>query len=246
LAVSKPEARNLKPLVRRAWDYFYAGYPNSEFRELVVSRLRPEYSLLEIGAGSGRGDQQNLELKGKVANYVGLDKDPRVLGHPDLDQPLVADGEHLPFRDSSFDIVFHTMVAEHIEHPDALISECDRVVKAGGVCLFETPNLLYYPMIVASMTPHGFHEFYVRRFGSGRSSTDLFPTYYRLNTRRAISRHFRDLHLDVKIRMVSIPPGYLRFNIIFFLLGILYERIVERAFPCLRGRIIVEVVCSRS
>jgi len=231
---------NLKPSVRRAWDFFYPDDTGNEFREIVISHLRHEYSVLEIGAGSGLGDQHNFSLRGEVQRYVGIDLDPRVLEHPDLDEAYVADAEELPFAENSFDVVFHTMVAEHIEHPDLLISECARVLKPGGVFLFETPNLLYYPMIVASVTPHNFHEYYVSKFGSGRKSKDVFPTFYRLNGRRAITRLCSQHKLDANVNMVSRPPGYLRFSIVFFLMGILYERLVERVLPFLRGVIIVE------
>jgi len=37
----------------------------------------------------------------------------------------------------------------------------------------------------------------------------------------------------------SHPPGYLRFNWLAFLAGVLYERTLEREFPALRSRIIV-------
>ncbi len=226
--------------VRQLWDCYYPNFTGEEFKDFLLSHLSSEYSILEIGAGSGRGDQQNFRLKGTVKRYVGVDLDPRVQNHPDLDEAHVTDGKSLPFNDSTFDVVFHTMVAEHVEHPEIFMSECKRVLKPGGTILFQTPNRFYYPMIVAAITPHWFHEYYIRKFASGRSSKDVFPTFYRLNTKSTITKLCARHNLTVQIQMLSGPPGYLRFNKYFFLLGIAFERIIERNLPFLRGTILIK------
>jgi SAM-dependent methyltransferase len=142
-------------------------------------------------------------------------------------------------RDASFDLVFHTMVAEHLQDPLAATREMARVLEAGGKLLFETPSRFYYPMLVSAVTPHWFHEFYVERFGSGRRSDDVFSTVYRLNDKKSILSVMTKVGLVPEIHFWSIPPGYLRFSRPSFLLGVLYERTVERILPAARGRIVV-------
>jgi SAM-dependent methyltransferase len=195
--------------------------------------------VLEIGAGSGIGDQNRFELKGRVAKYVGIDLDERVLENPSLDQAFICDAETLPFEDEYFDVVFHTKVAEHLQNPLTVMRETARVLRPGGILLFETPNLFYYPMLVAAVTPHGFHESYVHKFGSGRKPDDVFPTVYRLNNKRAILSITRTAGFEAEVHFLRMPPGYLRFSRLFFLLGVLYERTVERFIPALRATIIV-------
>jgi ubiquinone/menaquinone biosynthesis C-methylase UbiE len=229
----------IKPEVAKLWRKYYPEYNPIAFGVLVESYVNPSSRVLEVGAGSGIGGQRSFNLKGKVAKYVGVDLDERVLNNPHLDEAFVCDAENLPFSDASFDVVFHTMVAEHLQNPLAAMREAARVLKLGGTLLFETPNRLHYPMLAATMTPHWFHGFYVKKFGSGRASHDVFPTVYRLNDSKSIMNVTRNAGLEAEIHFHSMPPGYLRFSIISFLLGVLYERTVERIFPRLRGRIIV-------
>jgi ubiquinone/menaquinone biosynthesis C-methylase UbiE len=229
----------IDPKVARLWERFYCDYDPRRFGALVESFVNPSSRVLEVGAGSGRGPQNSFPLKGKAAQYVGIDLDPRVLDNPNLDKAFVCAAESLPFEDAEFDLVFHTMVAEHLPDPLAATREMARVLKVGGRLLCETPSRFYYPMLVASMTPHWFHELYVERCGSGRKSHDVFSTMYRLNDKKSILSVMAKVGLVPEIQFWSTPPGYLRFSRLSFLLGVLYERTVERAFPAARGRIVV-------
>jgi SAM-dependent methyltransferase len=229
----------IDPKVAQVWERYYPDYNPHRFGVLVESFANSSSRILEVGAGSGQGLQNSFDLKGKVAEYVGIDLDPRVLSNPNLDNALVCPAEDLPFDDDSFDLVFHTMVAEHLPDPLAATREAARVLKVGGYLLFETPNRYYYPMLVSMMTPHWFHEFYVEKFGSGRRSDDLFRTTYRLNDKKSILSVTTDAGLVPEIHFWSTPPGYLRFSRFSFLLGVIYERTVERLLPAARGRIVV-------
>lgn len=50
--------------------------------------------------------------------------------------------KHLPYQDSTFDIVTATEVIEHLEDVRAVLREIYRVLKPGGVCVLSTPNIL--------------------------------------------------------------------------------------------------------
>jgi len=230
----------VSPAVRELWSRYYPDSGANFFSELVAARVRPADHVLEIGAGSGQGRQQSFELRGKVARYTGIDPDPRVLSNPFLDESRIARADSLPFDRESFDVVFHTFVAEHFESPLACNREIARVLKRGGLLLFQTPSRYYYPMLVARITPHWFHEFYVGRFGSRRAKNEIFPTYYRLNDGKCVTAQLQDCGFECTVRHISTPPGYLRFSSASFLAGVLIERTLERAFPALRARLIVE------
>jgi SAM-dependent methyltransferase len=232
--------RSLSPAVKRLWETFYPRYRSHDFEQYVASLVQPSMQVLEIGAGSGTGLQNTFALKGRCRLYAGVDLDPHVLNNPFLDRAYVASAADLPFEDESFDLVFHKMVAEHFNEPAMALAETARVLKPGGQLLFETPNRLYYPMVIARWTPTSFHRFFVRRFASGRSEHEVFPTYYRLNDRRTIRRLCGTFGLKADISLRSTPPGYLRFSVATFLIGILYERTAERFVPSLRGLIWVD------
>lgn len=52
------------------------------------------------------------------------------------------DFSRLGYFDSSFDLVLHSEVIEHVNDPDLALSECRRVLKKDGVCLFTVPLIL--------------------------------------------------------------------------------------------------------
>jgi SAM-dependent methyltransferase len=52
----------------------------------------------------------------------------------------VADGEHLPFAESTFDLVYAHGVVQYTANPQKLVDECRRVVKPGGEAIFQVYN----------------------------------------------------------------------------------------------------------
>ena len=230
----------VSPGVRDLFIRYYPHYHPGQFFEVLVHHARPSDHVLEIGAGSGQNKQNHFDMRDRVARYVGIDPDPSVLSNPFLHESHQARAESLPFADATFDIVFHNYVAEHFELPAACNREIARVLKPGGLLLFQTPNRYYYACLAAQLTPQRFHEFFIKRMASGRTSNEVFPTFYRLNDASAIRKQLHDAgFIPPQIDLISLPPGYLRFSKLAFRLGVFYERTVERYFPSLRGKIIV-------
>lgn len=52
----------------------------------------------------------------------------------------VADGEHLPFADNQFDLVYAHGVVQYTPAPRRLVDECRRVLKPGGQAIFQVYN----------------------------------------------------------------------------------------------------------
>jgi ubiquinone/menaquinone biosynthesis C-methylase UbiE len=235
--VTSIAGERLKPTVRNLWLKYYPDHVGHAFEQHIASIVRRDMRVLEIGAGSGTGLQHSFDLRGRCAFYAGVDLDRRVLDNPSLDSAYVADATELPFKDETFDLVFHKMVAEHLEHPGKALLETARVLKPGGLLLFETPSRFYYPMLAAHWTPTWFHRVFVRTLGSGRSEVEVFPKFYRLNDQRTIRARCREAGFDAQVIFRSTPPGYLRFSRAAFLAGVVYERLAERRFPALRAQI---------
>src|ERR1035438_8674151 len=74
-----------------------------------------------------------------------------------------------------------------------------------------TPNKYDYVSLIATLTPHWFHQRLVSRI-FGVSEDDVFPTLYRANTRSAIRKAMAASGLAEK-QLISIThyPAYLTF-----------------------------------
>ncbi len=105
--------------------------------------------VLEIGVGAGTDFLQWLR---RGARATGVDLSPVSLaetraraaaeGHPEA--PLqVADAEHLPFSDASFDVVYSYGVLHHSPDTEAAIAEVLRVLRPGGearIMIYHVPS----------------------------------------------------------------------------------------------------------
>ena len=205
------------PQHRQNWDDWL-------FRERILSHIKPESVVLDLGAGAGIVEQMNF--RGKCARICGVDLDPRVVDNPMLDEGLVADGGRIPYGPDMFDVVFADNVLEHLDDPVQVFSEVRRVLKPGGVFLFKTPNKWHYMPTISRITPHSFHE-YVNKI-RGREEVDTFPTRYRANSKGDVTRIAAQAGLQVhSIERIEGRPEYLRMTAPTYLGGLVYERLVN-------------------
>lgn len=206
-------------------------YPNYErnwddqlFRLRILQYLNPDSKVLDLGAGAGIVLQ--MDFRGHAAKICGVDLDPRVVDNPMLDEGRVADAGGIPYGDALFDVVFSDNVLEHLNEPLQVFREVYRVLKPGGVFLFKTPNKWHYMPTIARMTPHRFHQFvnHLR----GRDEVDTFPTCYLANTKTDVTRLAIAAGFGVEhIERVEGRPEYLRMTEFTYLIGTVYERLVN-------------------
>jgi len=201
----------------------------SQFAALIRKRLRPEFRILDLGAGSGKVGPVNFQ--GEVRTVIGVDPNSYIKENSRIDHGVIGLAGHLPFRTDSFDLVVSDWVAEHLAQPEKVASEVFRVVKSGGVFVLRTGNLWHYSYAVAAATPYWFHRLVANRVrGIPGGSCDPHATYYRMNTQRAVRRCLsRAGFVEQEILMVEAEPSYLMFSVSSFLLGAAYERFVNRA-----------------
>jgi len=113
-------------------------------RELARLPLEGRWSL-EVGAGSGR---DSLELARRGSKVVVLDyvrtsfqvirRQADALGL--TVHPVCADAQRMPFREGTFDLVFHQGLMEHFRDPLPLVRENARVLVPGGHVLIDVPQ----------------------------------------------------------------------------------------------------------
>ena len=124
---------------------------------------------------------EQKEMVARTKMFVGIDTDSAITEHPLLKSPVAAVGQHLPFRDNSFDIVTANMVFEHLETPQVVLEEVRRVLAPSGKLIFHTPNLRYPYIFIASLVEDSLKK-PVIRFLERRAEEDVFTTFYRANT----------------------------------------------------------------
>ena len=179
--------------------------------------------LLEIGCGMGT---DLLQFSRGGARCVGIDLTPRSI---EITQHrfklygadgafMISDGEHLPFRSESFDVVYSNGVLHHTPDTAGAIREVHRVLRPGGVAkvmLYHRNSLNYWFEIVLRRGVLG------GQFLRGRSAeeimshvieysdhgaTPLVKVYSRKEA-RALFNCFRHVIIDVE----QLTPAELRF-----------------------------------
>ena len=66
-----------------------------------------------------------------------------------------ADGERLPFADASFDFVFAHGVVQYTTNDQALVDECRRVLRPGGVAVFQVYNRISWLNLLSKIMKVG-------------------------------------------------------------------------------------------
>ena len=235
-------SRCIDTLDRRFYPDSSNNWDDELFRSEILGHINHASIVLDVGAGAGIVEQMNF--LGLAAKVCGIDLDPRVVDNSFLDDAKVTGGESIPYDDDTFDVVFSDNVLEHLGEPEKVFAEVARVLRPGGVFLFKTPNKLHYMPIIARLTPHKFHGF-VNRL-RGRKVIDTFPTLYRANSRRQVVRLADAAGLTIeKLDLIEGRPEYTRIFCPLYIIGILYERLVNRFETLACFRILLIGVLSK-
>ena len=121
-------------------------YPSSPaVMTALVEHLGPVPArVLEIGSGTGR-DTAALAALGHHALALDASREALALtarAAPSLVGRGIVGGDafHLPFRDATFDAVFHQGVLEHFGNPRAFLAENLRVTRPAGLLVVDVPQ----------------------------------------------------------------------------------------------------------
>jgi ubiquinone/menaquinone biosynthesis C-methylase UbiE len=122
--------------------------------------FRGDERLLDVGCGDGGVARL---LRERTAEVLGVDVEtsPEWAEEPGL-RFRVADGEQLPFRDGSFDLVHSKDSLHHMDGPARALAEYRRVLKPGGCALIIEANR-YNPSLFVQMTLVRRHQHFSRQ-----------------------------------------------------------------------------------
>ncbi len=211
--------------VRRLHWRYYDSDPDwingtDQFGSVVRNHLRPEMRILSLGAGPGRG---LLHFDREVRQVVGLDPDEAIAQNHRVNYRVRGLGQSLPFKDNSFDLIYLDWVVEHLSSPAQMAREVYRVLNKDGVVTFRTGNLLHYSYAIAAATPNRFHKMLVP------GDADPYPTYYRMNTVGRVRTIMCGAgFIEKSLTLMEPDPAYVTMSGVTFLVGVAYERLVNR------------------
>ncbi len=103
--------------------------------EYVPDSALTPLALLDIGTGSGEISQ----VLSRAYRVISID----LIDQRRMDDGYLfvrADSEHLPFPDSSYDVIVSNHVIEHVHDARRHLAEISRVLRPGGVAYLATPN----------------------------------------------------------------------------------------------------------
>ena len=213
------------------------------YARVLISYLeaKPGARWLEAGCGRRILPDGLIGLEGvavgKAGCVVGMDVDWHGLrSHRCVDKRVCASLVEIPFADESFDVVGCNMVAEHVADPGRCMSELARVLKPEGILLIHTPNLHNYMVFLR----HTLGNLLPRRWllnviqaSEKRDADDIFPTLYRMNSRRRLQRLASDFGLETDaLEFLSGQRPFFNFFLPLALVQILILRALT--LPALR------------
>jgi ubiquinone/menaquinone biosynthesis C-methylase UbiE len=183
-------------------------YSQELYKEVLQRHVRPGMEWLDLGCGhqvlpSWRAEEEK-RLVANCKSFVGLDYNFDALkNHRNISRKVRGDMSRLPFKDGSFDLVTANMVVEHLDKPDVQFREVSRLLKPDGIFIFHTPNAFGYRTILARLVPQGPKLRFIGLL-EGRKAEDVYPVYYRANTRRRIEDLSRLTGLEVaELKMLA-------------------------------------------
>jgi len=195
------------------------GNIDSSFSYFEKFNLPKESKILDVGCNYG-SLIYNIFLRGYKDVY-GIDvSEPSITkgkkNYKQISNSLSAyDGKRIPFEDSTFDIILMFDVIEHI--PDIhrfLAEEINRVLKQGGIFIFQTPNK--YTNIPWEM----YQTRSFTRYKSYHCSLQTLPSLKKLLDKAGFNEIVLEKHTiitDHNIRTLKNKIGFLAMPILYTL-----------------------------
>src|SRR5215207_163414 len=203
----------------------------------VNSLINTSSTVLDFGCGMGAYGEDAVQLRrelrqfrGKAGKVIGVDLDRAAAGNPFVDEfRFLEDQGRWPLEDDSVNLCVCDSVLEHLENPGLFFSEAGRVLKDGGYLCIRTPNALGYVALLSKLIPEGRHEKVLARAQPQRKEQDIFPAFYRANTRRKLMRSLIENGFDSVVYEYEAEPSYLSFSSFVYRLGVLYQRLSPKS-----------------
>jgi SAM-dependent methyltransferase len=210
-----------------------------EFYARINSLVDSSMTVLDFGAGRAAWNEDDpcsyrkslRNMKGKVKKVVGCDVDDAIHLNNSIDEKIVIEiGKTLPFEDESFDLIVCDYTFEHVANPDEVAGEFYRILKNGGWVCARTPNKYSYISVLTRIIKNSHHTNILKYAQPDRKEIDVFPTTFKLNSIRDISKHFDKTQFDNLTYRYEAEPSYYFNNRYMFVLMMLVNKLLPSLF----------------
>lgn len=118
---------------------------NHPAMQILLKETLKAKKVIDLGCGEGtRLNVVDINSQNKNIQYQGVDVSLVAIKDAKKKYPqykfMQANLEDLPLEDNSFDLVFSAYVFEHLENPDQVLKEAERIVDKNGEVLIIAPN----------------------------------------------------------------------------------------------------------
>ncbi len=190
----KPVVPGSRKLYELYFIYTFLGVKRGEMLLEVLKRFSPVDGKFFLDVGCGAGGLAIAFTKRSPVT-VAFDIDPKYLkvamawGEEEGVELnlLLASGEHIPFKDESFDFVACSDIIEHLENPTKMVGEVARVLKEEGIIYLTCPNRIsprivwrdnHYLLPFFTIFPRKIANAYVKATKRGAFNEVLFLPLY--------------------------------------------------------------------
>lgn len=112
--------------------------------ETVSQNIPKTKHLIILDVGCGDGTHSLMYTHYHKASVVGVDiishSNWKTIKNESLIHFIVADANHLPFREFSFDVLTMTEVLEHLDDDETYLKNVNKILKNKGILIITTPN----------------------------------------------------------------------------------------------------------
>jgi len=151
----------------------------------IIDKSDDSFIILHFGSGRDKFKIFNdNQYRNRI--IVSLDLNKKTLAMNPNRKKILANGEEIPILNNIVDLIVAEHVFEHIENPDIVIKELNRILKSGGKLIIAVPNKNSYISLIGRLTPNRFHIFTNKLRGIKEAEIDTFPKFYRFNDLKTI------------------------------------------------------------
>jgi uncharacterized protein (TIRG00374 family) len=188
-------------------------------------------TILDIGCGSGV--QLRALETAKPNLLIGTDLNRNALiyaKNKNIPQSefIIADAQNLPFKSETVNRIICAEIIEHLNEPELMIGETQRVLKNGGSIVITTPN---------EHSIWGLYEFFWDAFGRGRNYGETHLKFFSVRD----LENFFPLYQRSHETLFFVSPLFALFNNKTILH---WGRNIDRAFEKINAGVVI-VICAK-